>query len=373
MDAYLRLYRNFIFGLFTFRIARVSFERDDDNTVRAQQGTAIRLVNPIDTRLTAARGARATGPLARALAPAVGLQDALFHGAASVMGLLIVVLAALLVATMLERGIDAFSAFGPTFVVTSTWNPVVGEFGVLPAIYGTIVSSMLSLVIAVPVGIGAAIFIVELVPRWVAEPVSFIIEMLAAIPSVIIGLWGLYVVVPIVRQIEAFVGPRLSFIPLFTGPAYGIGLLAASLVLAIMVLPILTAVTRDVLRAVPSSQREGMLALGATRWETITRVVLPFGRQGIAGAIILALGRALGETLAVSMVIGNQFKISGSLFAPATTLSSLIATQFREADNPLYVSALIAAGFVLFCTTIVVNVIARLLVWRLSRVPGGRS
>jgi phosphate transport system permease protein len=279
----------------------------------------------------------------------------------------------MLIFIMIERGTEAMLQFGLGFITGTTWNPIAHEFGVLPAIYGTLASSAVALVLAVPIGIGAAIFIVELAPPWIAEPVSFLIEMLAAIPSVIIGLWGLFVVVPIVRQVEASIGPRFGFIPLFSGPAYGIGLLSAAVLLSIMILPILTAVTRDVLRAVPISQREAMLALGATQWETIARVTLPFGRQGIIGAIILALGRSLGETLAVSMVIGNTFKIAPSLFTPATTLSSLIATQFREADTPLYISALIAAGFVLFGLTILVNIVARGLVWRMTRVAGGGS
>ncbi|MPZ14925.1 MAG: phosphate ABC transporter permease subunit PstC [Chloroflexi bacterium] len=272
----------------------------------------------------------------------------------------------LLVITMFEAGLAALIAFGPSFVWSTVWNPVSQVFGVLPAVYGTIATSALALVLAVPVGIGAAIFLAELAPRWLSNPISFLIEMLAAIPSVIIGFWGLFVVVPLVRQVEAPLGRVLGVIPMFSGPAYGIGLLAAGVVLAIMILPILTAVARDVLRAVPTSQREAMLALGATRWETIARAVVPYARSGIVGATILALGRALGETLAVSMVIGNTFQVSPSLFAPATTLASLIATQFREADTALYLSALIAAGFVLFVITMLVNVVARILVWKLT-------
>jgi len=282
-----------------------------------------------------------------------------------------IVLSALgLAFTMLQDGFMAFTTFGPTFIVSTSWNPVTHIFGVLPAIYGTFATSVIALILALPVGIGAAIFLAEIAPRWLADPVAFLIEMLAAIPSVIIGLWGLFVVVPVIRQFEATVGRSLSFIPFFSGPAYGIGLLAAGVILAIMILPILTAVTRDVLRAVPISQREAMLALGATRWETIWRAVLPYGRSGIAGAIILGLGRALGETLAVSMVIGNMYQITPSLFAPATTLASLIATQFREADTELYLSALVAAGFVLFVITMTVNILARLMIWRLTAGEG---
>jgi phosphate transport system permease protein len=281
------------------------------------------------------------------------------------------VLAILLLATIVERGSEALAQFGLGFVTGTTWNPVTKEFGVLPAIYGTVVTAVLALILAVPIGIGAAIFLAELAPRWLAQPVSFLIEMLAAIPSVIIGLWGLFVVVPVVRQVESFLGHNVGFLPIFSGPAFGIGVLSASVLLAIMVLPIITAITRDVIRVVPMSQREAMLALGATQWETIARVVLPYGRNGIVGAVILALGRALGETLAVSMIIGNTFKISPSIFSPATTLASLIATQFREADSAIYLSALMAAALVLFGITVIVNIMARLLTWRLSAFSSG--
>jgi phosphate transport system permease protein len=298
------------------------------------------------------------------------IPDRVFQAVVAAAGGFIVLLAVVLAITMVQSGMAAFLAFGPSFVWTSTWNPVTHIFGVLPAMYGTVATSLLALLLALPIGIGAAIFLAELAPRWLADPLAFLIEMLAAIPSVIIGLWGLFVVIPMVRQIETTLGRTLGFLPIFSGPAYGIGLLAASVILAIMILPILTAVTRDVLRAVPNSQREAMLALGATRWETIWQAVLPYGRSGIVGAVILGLGRALGETLAVSMVIGNMFQITPSLFAPATTLASLIATQFREADTPLYLSALIAAGFVLFVITMTVNILARLLIWKLTAQTG---
>ena len=294
------------------------------------------------------------------------LPDLLFSVILFATAAAIPVLAILMAIEMLQEGLPAFVGFGAQFVTASTWNPVTQEFGVLPAIFGTIVTSGIALLLAVPIGLGAAVFLAELAPRWIAQPVSFLIEMLAAIPSVIIGLWGLFVVVPIIRQVEVFLGSNFGFLPIFSGPAFGIGLLAASVLLAIMILPIITAVTRDVLRAVPLSQREAMLAMGATHWETISRAVLPYGRSGVVGASILALGRALGETLAVSMVIGNAFKITPSVFSPATTLSSLIATQFREADSPLYLSALMAAGLVLFAITVVVNIAARILIWRLG-------
>ena len=289
-----------------------------------------------------------------------------FNGALLATALVIPILAILLALSMLQEGLPAFAEFGFGFISGTTWNPVSQDFAVLPAIFGTVATSTIALILAIPIGLGAAIFLAELAPRWISSPVSFLIEMLAAIPSVIIGLWGLFVVVPIVRQVEGVLTRNLGFVPIFSGPAVGIGLLSASVLLAVMILPIITAVTREVLRAVPASQREAMLALGATRWETISGAVLPYGRSGVVGAAILALGRALGETLAVSIVIGNAFKISPSIFAPATTLASLIATQFREADTELYLSALMAAGLVLFVITVIVNVAARLLIWRLG-------
>jgi phosphate transport system permease protein len=279
---------------------------------------------------------------------------------------LIVVLVGLLLGTMIHQAWPAIREFGFGFFVGSRWNPVVGLYGAWPAIAGTLVTSALALIIAVPVGILAAIFLAELAPRWIAGPLSFVIELLAAIPSVVIGLWGLFVLVPWIRPLERWLGDNLGFVPLFHGAPIGIGVFAAGFVLAVMVLPILTAVSRDVLRAVPRTQREAMLALGATRWEMITRSVLPYGRSGLVGAVILGLGRALGETLAVTMVIGNTYQIKESLFAPGVTLASLIASQFREADTKMYLSAIIYAAVVLFIITMLVNIAARLLVWRVN-------
>lgn len=299
------------------------------------------------------------------------LSDRAFQGITFVLALAILFLVVALLVSMIGPSSLAFSRFGFGFLTSSAWNPVTEEFGALPAIYGTVVSSVVALVIAVPLGIGSAVFLVELAPTWLSRPLSLLIELLAAIPSVVIGLWGTLVFVPALEPVEAAIGSALGFIPLFSGSAMGIGMLAASFVLAVMVLPILTAVIRDILTAVPANQREAMLALGATRWETIVRAVLPYGQSGIVGAIILALGRALGETLAVTMVIGNTYKVSASLFAPATTLASLVASQFREADSDVYLSALIAAGVVLFAIAVIVNILARLLVWRVSSRPVG--
>jgi phosphate transport system permease protein len=291
------------------------------------------------------------------------------------LALFIVGLIVLLFISMWVSAWPAIQAYGLTFLWDTTWNPVTQVFGALPAVFGTLVSSALALLFAIPVGIGAAIFLAELAPSWLAKPVSFLIELLAAIPSVVIGLWGLFVMVPWVRLLEDWLGQAFGFIPLFSGAPIGLGMLSAGVILAIMILPIMTAVVRDVLSAVPQNQREAMLALGGTRWETITRAVLPYGRSGIVGAVILALGRALGETLAVTMVIGNTYSISPSLFSPGTTLASLIASQFREADSDLYLAALIEAGIVLFAISIIVNVIARLLVRQsnsTSKKPGAK-
>ena len=225
-------------------------------------------------------------------------------------------------------------------------------------------SSLLALVIAVPLGIGAAVFLSELAPSWISPAISFLIELLAAVPSVVYGLWGIFVLAPWLRtQVQPALGSALGFLPLFQGPPYGVGMLAAGLILAIMVVPFIIAVSREVLLAVPDSQREAALALGATRWETTRLAVLRYARSGLIGAILLGLGRALGETMAVTMVIGNRAEISASLFAPGYTMASLIANEFAEATSDLYLSALIEVGLLLFVVTVIVNALARLLVW----------
>lgn len=265
----------------------------------------------------------------------------------------------------------AVRRFGAAFFVTSTWDPVAEEFGALPFIYGTVVSSALALLIAVPLGLGVAIFLAELVPGRLRAPISFFIELLAAIPSVVIGLWGIFVLVPWVRTVlEPALRVTLGFLPLFSGPPLGIGMLSAGLVLAAMVVPFIVAVSTEVMRAVPRSQREAALALGATAWETTRTAVLPYARSGIIGAIFLALARALGETMAVTMVIGNVPQIRASLFAPGYTIPAVIANEFTEATSDLYVAALIYAGVVLFIVTVAMNALARLLVARVARGPG---
>jgi phosphate transport system permease protein len=283
---------------------------------------------------------------------------------------LVLLLAAGLVAALCWEAWAAIRAFGLRFLVTSHWDPVAGEFGALPFVYGTLVSSLLALLIAVPLSLGAAVFLAELAPTWIRPPVAFLIEMLAAVPSVVSGLWGIFVLVPWLRDwVQPALGRSLGFLPLFQGPPYGIGMLAAGLILSIMIVPYITSVSREVLLAVPGSQREAALGLGATRWETTRIAVLRYGRSGLIGAILLGLGRALGETMAVTMVIGNRPEVSVSLFAPGYTMASLIANEFSEATGDLHLSALMAVGFILLLVTFAVNALARWLVWRTAR-PG---
>jgi phosphate transport system permease protein len=270
---------------------------------------------------------------------------------------------------------EAIRAFGLRFLVTSRWDPVAGEFGALPFIYGTLLSSLLALLIAVPLSLGAAIFLAELAPAWIRPPVAFLIEMLAAVPSVVYGLWGIFVLVPWLRDwVQPALATTLGFLPLFQGPPYGIGMLAAGLILAIMVVPYITSVSREVLLAVPGSQREAALGIGATRWEATRIAVLRYGRSGLIGAILLGLGRALGETMAVTMVIGNRPEIAASLFAPGYTMASVLANEFTEATSDLYVSALVEIGLLLLAITVLVNGLARLLVWSVGGpARGGRE
>jgi phosphate transport system permease protein len=279
-----------------------------------------------------------------------------------------------LVIILVKDAMPAITRFGFSFFTSSSWDPVKEAFGALPAIYGTLLSSAIGLLIAVPISLGAAIFLVELAPKWLKGTASFVIEMLAAIPSVIIGLWGLFVLVPVVRSpIENWLGTHLGSLPFFQGPPFGVGFLAAGIILAIMIIPIITAVSRDAMRAVPNEQREAMFALGATRWEMIRQSVLPYCRSGIVGAIILGLGRALGETMAVTMVIGNSYKLTASLFSPGSTIASTIASQFGEASAGVSVGSLVELALILFGVTLLVNVIARALVWRMTSVKAARE
>jgi phosphate transport system permease protein len=267
-----------------------------------------------------------------------------------------------------RAGWPALRMFGVSFLTTSTWDPVKGQFGAAPAIIGTLLTSIIALILATPLALGGAVFLSEFSPNWLRQPLSFFIDLLAAVPSVVYGLWAVFFLLPFMRTaIMPFLRDTLHLgaTPFFSGPAYGPSVLAAGMILAIMVLPYIAAVSREVLMAVPRSQREAALALGATRWEAITGAVVPYAKTGIFGGIILGLGRALGETMAVTMVIGNRHEISASLFAPGYTMASLIANEFSEATTDAHIAALMAVGFVLFLITLIVNGIAR---WMVSRI-----
>jgi phosphate transport system permease protein len=309
--------------------------------------------------------------LRRALSPTGNTGDAIFRalllGAATLMLLIVGVM----ILALAWKSLLSIRQFGFGFITSREWNPVKSEFGALPFIYGTVVSSLIAIIISVPLSLGIAIFLVEQAPARLARPITFLVELLAAIPSVVYGLWGIFILAPFLRvHVEPPLQRWFGWLPLFSGSITGIGLLTGGIILAIMVTPIISAVVRDVLAAVPGSQREAALALGATKWET-TRVVLVNGAPGIAGAVILGLGRAIGETMAVTMVIGNRAHISASLFEPSYTIASAIANEFTEATQDLYLSALVELGLILFLVTFVVNAIARILVWNVTRKTSG--
>ncbi|MEP6990559.1 MAG: phosphate ABC transporter permease subunit PstC [bacterium] len=297
------------------------------------------------------------------------IADRVYRTTLVLFALCVPILLLLIFAEVGRAGWPALRQFGLGFLTSSTWDPVKGDFGAAPAIVGTILTSVIALVVATPLALGGAIFLSEFSPRWLRQPLSFFIDLLAAVPSVVYGLWGVFFLVPLLRStIMPFLRDTLHLgaTPFFSGPAYGPSVLAAGLILAIMVLPYIAAVSREVLMAVPRSQREAALALGATRWEAITGAVVPFARTGIFGGVILGLGRALGETMAVTMVIGNRHELSASLLSPGYTMASLIANEFSEATSDAHLSALMAVGFVLFVITLIVNAIARWLVWRMG-------
>jgi phosphate transport system permease protein len=316
---------------------------------------------------------RAPSPrTARAFLRRLAAGDAVAHLVTLIFAASVVLIAYLLVYQLWIRSAASRQQFGWHFWVTQTWDPVFEHFGALPFIYGTLVTSAVALVIAVPLGLAAAIFLAELAPRSISDRISFLIDLLAAVPSVIYGLLGIFVVVPLMRTT---LGPALKdtlgFLPLFTGPNYGVGFLTAGIVLSIMVVPFIISVSREVLLTVPREQREAALALGATKWESTWQVVVPWARTGITGSIFLALARALGETMAVTMVIGNDPKIRGSLFAPGYSIAAVIANEFTEATGKLYLSALIELGLVLFLMTFILNGLARLLILA-TETGGGR-
>lgn len=302
----------------------------------------------------------------------VNLGDRIFRALTALFAAGSVVALAAMALQMTRASALSLRRFGLGFVTSTEWDPVRDLYGALPFIFGTVFSSLLALAIAVPVALGVAILLSELAPAWLRRPLGFIVELLAAIPSVVYGLWGIFVLTPWLREsVQPKLNAALGWLPLFEGPARGYGLLAGGLILAIMILPTIAAVSRDVMRAVPTTLREGAQALGATRWETVRMAVLPAARSGIVGAIILGLGRALGETMAVTMVIGNRAEIAWSLNAPSYTMASVIANEYTEATGDLYLAALTEIGLLLFAVTLLLNVIARLLVWRVGRLPGG--
>jgi len=304
----------------------------------------------------------------------VNWGDFVFRRLTALFALLVVATLVAMTAAMLHGSAESLVRFGLGFVSSQVWDPVRDVYGALPFIYGTITSSILALCFAVPISLGVAIFLSELAPAWLRAPVGFLVELLAAVPSVVYGLWGIFALAPWLREtVEPFLARTLGFLPIFQGQQRGFGMLAGGIILAIMVTPTISSVSREVLRAVPSELREGALGLGATPWEAVRIAVLPYARSGLIGATLLGLGRALGETMAITMVIGNRSEISLSLFAPSYTMASVVANEFSEATGSLYVSALAEIGLLLFVVTVLLNVVARLLVWRVgSSLGGGR-
>jgi phosphate transport system permease protein len=300
------------------------------------------------------------------------VADRLFKGSLILTAVAIPILMGFLVWELYSGSRIAIERFGPGFITGTTWDPVAEKFGAGPLIFGTLLSSLLALLIAVPLSLGVAIFLTEFAPRAVRQPIAFVIELLAAIPSVVYGLWGIFVLIPILkRTVFPFLRDTLGFLPFFQGPIYGPSMLAASIILAIMIMPFIMSVAREVLLAVPGSQREAALALGATRWEAVMSAIVPYARSGIIGAIILGLGRALGETMAVTMLIGNRHEIAASLFAPGYTMAAVIANEFSEAATDIHFAALAYVALTLFLVTVLVNGAARLLIWRVSGPGGG--
>jgi phosphate transport system permease protein len=301
-----------------------------------------------------------------------GPADQIFRSVVTALSGLVILILVGLVALLLIESWPSIMRYGPGFVTSSTWDPVTEEFGAWPYVYGTVFSSLLALLISTPVAVGAALFLAEYAPPWLRNPVSYIVELLAAIPSIIYGLWGFFVLAPIMRRaVEPALKAALEPIPLLNtlvqGPILGRDIFVASVILAIMILPTIMSVAREVFMTVPNTQREGMIALGATKWETITWAVLPYARSGVIASAMLGLARALGETMAVTMVIGNSSRnVNFSLFTPGYTMASAIANQFREADKDIYFAAIVNVALVLLVVSGVVNGLARLIVWKFA-------
>ena len=297
-------------------------------------------------------------------------DEIMFRVGTGAFALLLILIVAAIAVELGRQSSLSIEKFGWQFWQTDVWDPVAEQFGARPFIWGTLYSSILALMISTPIALGIAIFISELAPEWIKKPLVFLTELLAAIPSIVYGLWGIFILVPLVRQFELNTPTWLKSTPLFTGPPVGVGMLATAIVLSIMVIPFTSSVAREVLKAVPQAQREGAYALGATRWEAIW-MALFYARTGIIGAVMLGFGRALGETMAVTMVIGNNPQISTSLYAPQYTMAAVIANEFTEATGNIYLSALIEIGLVLFVMTLIINALSRMLIWSMAR-PGRR-
>ncbi len=293
--------------------------------------------------------------------------DRIFHRTLWVFAVATTLVLGAIAGNLFRLSAPVWNAFGLGFLASQEWNPVTGEFGAGAFIWGTLVSSFLALVLSVPVSVGVALLLNEVLPEWLARWFGFLVEMLAAIPSVVYGLWGVFVLAPLLREyVQPILGHYLGFVILFQGAPYGVGMLAAGLILAIMITPTITAICREVFRAIPDGQREAALALGATRWEMMNVAVLNSARSGILTAVIMGLGRAFGETMAVTMVIGNRAEISLSLFAPAQTMASVIANEYAEAEGDLHLASLAAVGLALFAVSILVNSLARFMLWRIN-------
>ncbi len=295
------------------------------------------------------------------------IGDFIFENITRFFAFIILALVVIMVIEMTRQSIPSIKKFGWGFITSTTWDPVHDNYGALPFIFGTLFSSLIALIIALPLSVGIAIFLSEFCPKWLEQPVSLLVELLAAIPSIVYGLFGMFVMAPWLRKtIEPFLGDHFGFLPLFTGPPYGLGMLAAALILTIMILPIITSISRDVMKSIPNTQREAAFALGSTKWEAV-KVVLTGAKSGILGATLLGLGRAIGETMAVTMVIGNRPDISVSLFDPGYTMASVLANEFTEATTDLYISSLIEIALLLFALTVILNAFARLIVWSVTK------
>src|SRR5262249_9520507 len=329
----------------------------------AMRSTSQEVGRPLGRFLT-----KASEKLTHRAPQAINVGDRVFYILTWMLAFCVIFLALLLVLDLFRGAWEAIQQFGLTFLIGTTWDPVTRQFGTLPTVIGTLVKAGIALLLAVPISLGSAIFMAFYIPRWLRPVLSYPIELLAAIPILVFGLWGLFVMVPVIRVVQIWLQAHFGWFFLFNGPAvYGVGVLAGSVMLAIMIIPIITAIARDILLTVPRTQIEGMLALGATKWEAIWKVALPYARTGLVGAVILGLGRAIGETMAVTMVGGNAYELLHSLLDPVHSMASQIASEFTEATYSLYVSSLIYVGLVLFGMTLIVSLLAQMLLWRLSK------